>query len=370
MPTTNSLVSQINHPELASGTSTDVLKFRDEYDEYKRKIDTVNANRAARDHLRVASVRECIQVDLLEALCLTKDIPNAESAAELTEDMILEWYNKMLIVETTELGNRVTELFKKHTHIPDHIDPAGGVTKYVHSIIVSLRRIGGAGLLTDKKQAKSIIGKLANGLRPYELRQTLHEERFLWKAEEDHDIAHFTARARELAVQIQKLTNLRGGNGSGGSGARSSNQDNRKHSHDKKNDHSVKRPPQNKNGNPSKKRGKNYDANGNWISECLNPKCEKIHKIQDCEETSDDLKRTLLRDYSNKMKENSKRRKVNVKSCSSYTESNNITVIIEGINAAARDDTGADLTVIPRSLVTDIMKKSKTIAVKSLNSPI
>ena len=361
----DSLVSQINRPELEGCRRSSIIAFREDYDEYKRRIEAANANRQPRDRLRMATIRECIKPDLLESMCMMSKIPGAATSADLTDELVNNWYEGLLEVDPAELTTRLNEVVNSVKHDPDPVDPSGGVVDYIHQVMTKIRQLGMGNIMSDERQARQVINRLVNGLRPAELRERLTRERTMWTKSNDGDLAYFSQRAEFLAREVQASVEARErtvkkestGHRSGESRARGS----------KRSDHREARSAYRASssgdqgrGSSSKTQGqhhtkaykRNIDGDGKWTRKCLNTECSGTHKIEDCPITNEEEKKRLLSEHIEKLKSNSsnKRRKTAGKSVQTQANEYNIEVEIGGVSTVARDDTGADISIIPFGL--------------------
>ena len=82
MPNVDTLISEIQRPELTSCRRCAVVAFRESYEEHKSIICDANGNRATRDQLRVATILEYIKPELLESMCVMEKIPGATISAQ------------------------------------------------------------------------------------------------------------------------------------------------------------------------------------------------------------------------------------------------------------------------------------------------
>ena len=204
----DTLINQIQRPELRKPGRDQVVRFKEEYDEYVRLIDTFNMDRTPTNRVRKATVRECINIDLLENLIMV-DAFQVTDIEELTDEHVDAWFQSVLDKEPANLGDRVNEIIKKRTHVPNSKDPEGSVQEYVFSVMTDLRTLGGTQFMKDKSQAKSVIARLGNGLKPKEVRELLFRDKSMWKEGEHSSISHFIARAADIATQVQRLEEIR-----------------------------------------------------------------------------------------------------------------------------------------------------------------
>jgi len=309
MPGGNNIVSQVNHPNLTEASRAAVYKFKEEYDEYKRKIATYNQDRQQRDKLHQATVRECVSIELLETMILTEEIEDVGSISNLTDEKVEDWYRNVLKTAPLDLGNKVIEVIKKHKHKVDVYDPAAGVQRYVHGVLSDLRHVAGSNFMKDKGQSKNVIEKLAQGLNPKALKTMVLNDKSMWREEDRGKIAFFLKKSKELAVQLQICNDV---NKAKTDKENENDSDNHKETgsdseSDEKLNSKANLKRNEKYGKDNRKNNKRksdyYDHNGNWIAPCLNENCDKKHKIEDCELTPyEEDKKRLLRRHAKKMR--------------------------------------------------------------------
>ena len=298
MPNTDTVVSEIKRPELTSCRRSAVGSFREAYEEHKRRIGDVNRNRAARDQLRVASIRECIKPDLLESMCVMGKIPGATTSEQLTNEMVINWYNSLLEIDPAEANSRLNEVMKTIVHKPDPTDPAGAVVDYVSEVVTKVRQLGMSGIFSDERQSRQLITKMAHGLKPIQLKDRIMKERVMWRKDDDGKIAYFSQRAEHLAKEVQNNETVKT---SVASEERRTPKNNR-HTHrpdrggaDKSNRHNNNRNPNGANNQGLKR---NHNTPRTWTKKCLNKdNCTGVHRIQDCPNTSESEKKRLLDEY-------------------------------------------------------------------------
>lgn len=206
--TRDTLISQIQRPELSKPGRDNVVKFKEEYEEYGRLITSFNSDRSESDKIRKSSIRECMKVDLLENLIMTDAFNNITDIANLTDADILTWYNAVVAKEPINLGDRVLEMVKKHQHKPNSSDPEASVQQYVFSVMTDLRALGGAQFMKDSSQAQNEIQRLASGLNPKPVIDLLFRDKTMWKEGDHSSISHFMKRAGEISVQVQRLEEI------------------------------------------------------------------------------------------------------------------------------------------------------------------
>ena len=111
---------------------------------------------------------------------------------------------------------------------------------------------------------------------------------------------------------------------------------------------------------------------------CIRDRCDGVHRIEDCPVTSEQDKKRLLQEHIAKLRKNprsendqsSKRQRQSGRSFICDGMNYNVDVVIAGVETVARDDTGADMTVIPVSLLTRILEQKMKMPVRKLDKAI
>lgn len=327
-------------------------------------MNTVNSDRPSTQKLRVATVRECIRIDLLENLIMTTEIPNVNDITQLTDVQVETWYKSVLDDHPTDLAQQVNQILRRHTMQPNTKDPEAGVQAYVHEVMTSLRRVGGSKFFQDKNQAKTVISKMIHGLKPNEVRDLTFKDRQMWKEAECASVGHFLQRASVFARQVQEVFNVSSNRGKYNPDRSPplKNRTGKKRELDDQQDDEI--------SNDKKDGGKHNDAE--WKYDCLHPNCHEKHRIRDCPIASEKEKKELLEAHRAKHRpRGGKRQRRTLKSITGVDPSNyNINIEIGNCRAKARDDTGSDITVIPRSLANQILKEDITLSEDHLIEPI
>ena len=198
----------------------------------------------------------------------------------------------------------------------------------------------------------------------------------MWAKDEDGKIPYFSARAEELARQVQasessKTSSLNDGTSSEPAPRRFRNRNNGGRGRNKDRVNSPQRP------NAGRKR--RHEGNRAWNRKCLNrEKCDGVHRIEDCPVTSENDKKRLLNEHIAKLKrlhsktedQEEKRQRRSGRSLASEGSDYDIDVAISGVDTKARDDTGADMTVIPMRLLTQILSQNPNMNVDRIDKPI
>ena len=67
----------------------------------------------------------------------------------MTNEMVVTWYNGLLETNPAEVNNRLNEMMKTITHIPDQSDPAGAVMHYISEVVTKIRQMGMGSVFRD-----------------------------------------------------------------------------------------------------------------------------------------------------------------------------------------------------------------------------
>ena len=197
----------------------------------------------------------------------------------------------------------------------------------------------------------------------------------MWTKNDDGKIPYFSRRAEELAKQVQANEIVRRTNTTEGGTSESTARRGRNRKYRGRGG----RDNRNNDRNEAGGRKRRHSANSPWTRKCLNKdKCDGVHRIEDCPITSEQDKKRLLKEHIEKLKgiqgsnddQAGKRQRRSGRSLISEGTDYNIDVVIGGVETKARDDTGADMTVIPMKLLTRILHHDKKVVVKEMIQPI
>ena len=76
------VIGFVKSPTLSSVTKSALIKFKEEYEVYQEKCADVNKSRSEDAKIVVASIRDCIDVQMLSALVKMKKIEDADTVEQ------------------------------------------------------------------------------------------------------------------------------------------------------------------------------------------------------------------------------------------------------------------------------------------------
>ena len=194
------------------------------------------------------------------------------------------------------------------------------------------------------------------------LRETIQTTFEYWPKDKKYFFHHFRKKVSETSVESAKYATKRDRDvppAASGSGDRVT----KKH---------KKNPKGNGNslpdlGKPSKS-GKGKGKSGKtkpWSDPCLNPKCNKLHPVKDCEDTSEEEKKALLKHHYDE-----KKRKLSRLSCPTQKDGRWSSMIEGLVPCSALGDIGADESAIPRCILNNLSHEGIQVRVEQLAQPI
>ena len=90
------LVSFIQAPKIKKLTQPDLIEFETKYSMYSRKVSEVNKERSADSQIKMASIRDCMDDNLLHVFCIMGEIEGASSVEEATTEEVKDWFDAQL----------------------------------------------------------------------------------------------------------------------------------------------------------------------------------------------------------------------------------------------------------------------------------
>ena len=100
----------------------------------------------------------------------------------------------------------------------------------------------------------------------------------------------------------------------------------------------------------------------------MKTKCTGKHRIEDYPISSEAEKKEFLSKHMENLK--AKNNRVSSRNVVTHSDKYNIDVEIGGVDAKARDDTGADVTIIQMSLLKRVKAKTPPVELKKFSSPM
>lgn len=279
---THGVVAFIKAPLLKSVDQPALIQFNVEYSAYKAKVANVNAEREGDKEIPFATIKDCIEPSVLNALCILGEVEGAKSAENASAESVQKWFEQASKTHPKERSERVDAAFRSLIHKPNKKDPAGGISNFIIEAITALDRNKCAEILDDPDLAKSFLNRLVEKIQPDVLRERIRMLRRGWNKSQLASISLFKKEVSNLAIDIS-LTEL--------AQSRVKPKKNRISSESKSEISVIKRGK----GESAKKSPKRKSTV--WDDPCLNPECEEKHPLKQCNYTSKSKKKELYKQY-------------------------------------------------------------------------
>lgn len=108
---------------------------------------------------------------------MTEAIQSVIQITYLTFNHLTTFYQSVFDKEAINLEDKIFKVVKIHKHVPNAKDPESGVQEFVFGVMTDLRALGGAQFMKQKSQAKFVITRLANSLKPKEFKELLFRDK-------------------------------------------------------------------------------------------------------------------------------------------------------------------------------------------------
>ena len=380
------VIGFVKSPTLSSVTKASLIKFKEEYEVYKEKCADVNKSRSNDAKILIASIRDCMDGQMLSALVEMKKIEGAQTVEQAFPKKVQKWFRKMLNYTPQDLSERISAVLSGVKYIKIRGDPSGSALTFCVDVMKALSTNVAENVLVDPDQAIKFIDKLVEKLIASckILRERMKMRREGWTKKERGDFNKFEAELAMLAIDVhqnevalKRTTNSSTNSKSQRTGSFGAmNVENNKVE--------AKQVSTNKLKPKSRKRKK--IGGGEWTEKCLNPNCDKIHMLRDCQDTTPEEKKRLFKQRweqkkKNKNEGNNKLQKAKTfrKSCLSEDETDNASngddgrykVLIEDVvHDVALGDYGSDLNAMPYTTLEKVMAAVKSVNIEKLDEPV
>ena len=366
------VIGFVKPPTLTAVTKAALVKFKEEFDVYKEKCSDVNKSRSPENMIVVATIRDCIEGQLLIALVKMDKIPGAKTVEEARPDKVDEWFNGALNFAPQDLSERIDSVIASVKYTKIRGDPSGSALTFCVDIMKALSTNVAEDVLNDVDQAVKFIDKLVEkiGTSCKVLRERMKMRREGWTKKERGDFNKFESALSSLAIDVhQNEIAFKRSNKS----LTSSSTEPRPSK--KSND-----APASTDGKSNKNSRKRNRDGKEWTEKCLNPKCDGFHKLRDCPNSSAELKKELLKkrwEEKRKSYSDSKKRRT-AKSVRSHCTRNRenmddgrfAIIFNDLVQDIALGDYGSDFNAMPHSTFKKILKVSLNVCPEHLSSPI
>ncbi len=97
----------VKPPMSVAVTKAALVKFKEEFDVYKEKCSGVNKSRSSGNKIFIATIRGCIDGQLLAALVKMNKIPEAKTVEQATPEGVDNWFSNALNFAPQDLPERI-----------------------------------------------------------------------------------------------------------------------------------------------------------------------------------------------------------------------------------------------------------------------
>ena len=368
------VIGFVKPPALLAVNKASLVKFKEEFEVYKEKCSDVNKSRSSENKIVIATIRDCIDGQLLAALVKMNKIPDAKTVEQATSTRVEKWFKDAFNFAPQDLSERIDAVLSAVKYTKIRGDPAGSALTFCVDIMKALSTNVAEEVLNDVDQSVKFIDRLVEklGVSCKLLRERMKMRREGWTKKERGDFNKFEEALSALSIDVHQneLASKRSN--------RAMTVENRatKVLTAKSKDHEEG------NAKKSKKSKKRKRETSEWTEKCLNPNCDKIHMLRDCDNTSPELKKELLKKRWEEKKKKSgefKKQKMaksikgpTTMELSKYGKDDGRFNII--INDVVRDvalgDYGSDFNAIPHSTLSKILTANPNVTSETLNHPL
>ena len=192
------LVSFIQPPKISKLTQPDHIEFETKYSMYSRKVSEVIKKRSSDSQIKMASIRDCMDDNLLQALCIMGEIEGASSVEEATTEEVKDWFDAQLANLSRGIGTRLRTAVNFVRYKLCNEDPAGVALTFCVDAVRALDQQNASDVQKDCENSTKVIDMLQEKVEPAILRKKIRDERKYWSKDERGSIAHFK---KHLVVQ-------------------------------------------------------------------------------------------------------------------------------------------------------------------------
>ena len=369
------VIGFVKPPTLTAVTKAALVKFKEEFDVYKEKCADVNKSRSSDSRIVVASIRDCVDGQLLSALVKMHKIPDATTVEQATPKRVDKWFNSALNFAPQDLTERIDAVLSSVKYTKICGDPAGSALTFCVDVMKSVSTNVAEDVWDDPDHAAKFIDRLVEklGNSCKVLRERMKMRREGWTKKERGDFSKFECALSSLAIEVhQNEVALKRSNKSSDPGLYSSRPSSIPATKTRPETQKEK-----KGEKISKKRKKDSSA---WTEACLNPECNGIHMLRNCPNTSPEKKKEILK----KRWEEKKKRKAEEKhkKAKSVRSSDNISrtsladngrfeiIFNDSIRDIALGDYGSDFNALSKSTFSLVQKSKPNILFEKFKSPV
>jgi len=200
------VIGFINPPTLSSVTKAALVQFKQEYEVYKEKCADVNKSRPVDKKILIASIRDCVDGQMLSALVKMKKIEGAATVEQATPKRVEKWFEEVLNFAPQDLSERIAAVLASVKYNKIRGDPAGSVLTYCIDVMKALSNHVAEDVLEDVDQAAKFIDKLVDkiGGACKVLRERMVMRREGWTKKEKGVFNKFERELAVLAIDVHQ----------------------------------------------------------------------------------------------------------------------------------------------------------------------
>ena len=378
------IIGFVKPPTLSSVTKAALVKFKEEYEVYKEKCADVNKSRPLDGKIVIASIRDCIDGQMLYALVKMRKIEGAETVEQASPKKVEKWFRKMLDYSPQDMSERIDAVLSTVTYTKIRGDPPGSALTFCIDFMKSLSTNVAESVLLDIDQAIKFIDRLVDklGASCKVLRERMKMRREGWTKKERGDFNKFETELANLAIDVHQneIALKRSANTQKPS---KSNKTEPLATGRSESDKGVRK--HNLQNKPKSRKRKKSDSE-EWTEKCLNPNCEKIHMLRDCENTTPEEKKILFKKRWEQKKKNKKENEPKVQKAKSvknnsisdivmhdpqHRDDGRYNILIEDVvQDVILGDYGSDLNAMPNSTFKKVLSAVDDINVEKFDVPV
>ena len=353
-------IPTITPPNPTAFRGEDVIKFKEEYEQYQRSAGEANRNRSNAQKFPSCGIKACISAELLVSLTELQTFLSCDTVTQDSDDHVKTWIESKARCSSDDMAMHVKHAIGSLRFKADRSDPHGECMQFFADGMAGLRRNRVSHVVSEAP--KALICQLIPKLEPPMLRETIQTTFEYWPKDKKDNFHRFRKKVSETSVESAKYATKRDRDVSpadSGSGARVKKKHKKNPKSNGKSLPELDKPS--KSGNGKGKSGQKKP----WSDPCLNPKCNKLHPVKDCEDTSEEEKKALLKHHYDENK-----KKLSRMSCLTQKDGR-WSCTIEGlVPCSALGDIGADENTIPRCILNNLSHEGMRARVEQLTQPI
>lgn len=304
---------------------------------------------------------------------------------ELSHGIVECWLDSMADTHEADIPSRVEEALATVTFEYIRSDPRGCTLAFFTEVFTRLKEYGCSSVI--KPAGKELARQTLPKIQTKGVREVLDREWRFWSARDKSDFKKFHKHVLASMIEASKWTGKRTQDSSGNAvnqeGQKSkklrvANEARRKRLSDKKGD--DKGIAAGSRAEKSKGKPKSRKQEDDWEHPCLNPACKLKHRVRDCPDTSEELKKNLLDQYYEKKRLGGKAGAVVLKGAdgklAEATGDGGWSACVGDSTSAVAlpghpvGDIGADFSCIPRSLVGSVLQDGAKPVEEKLKSRV